>query len=109
MRNDDKMREGEDNERIANDTLARWEHQAFHEKQRDEGIGVKPCGAHLPREEDFEEQVVAKEVVVLVEKDAAARVERGDMAERTDVDSSPQNLPPPHSEALADSNRRYHT
>lgn len=87
-RNDDKIRDGEDNERIAHDTFARWERDAVHERQRDEGIGVKPYGPHLPRAEDFEEQVVVEEVVVLVEKDAAARVERGDMAERTDMENN---------------------
>ena len=82
----DDIRDGEDNERLARETVARWESDAVHDKQRDEGIDVKPHGPRLPREQDFEEHVVAKKVVVLVEKDTAARVERDDMSEHMDID-----------------------
>ena len=64
----------------------------MHDKQRDQGIDVKPYGPRLPREEDFEEHVVAKKVVVLVEKDSAARVERDDISEQMDIDKKKKSV-----------------
>ena len=58
------------------DTFVRRERHDVYDKQRAEGIGVKPHGPRLPREDDFVEKVVFKESVVLVEKDSEARRQR---------------------------------
>ena len=75
----DVIMTGEDNERVAFDTFVRRERQDVYDKQRAEGIGVKPHGPRLPREDDFVEQVVFKESVVLVEKDSEARGDSDDV------------------------------
>ena len=75
----DVIMTGEDNERVAFDTFVRRERQDVYDKQRAEGIGVKPHGPRLPREDDFVEKVVFKESVVLVEKDSEARGDSDDV------------------------------